>query len=157
MNLNIQNLSIEKNDLNNKLQSDTELLNNELLEFNIKLESSESRSKDLLASINNLEETLKTEILEKVIIKIRYLDNLHLINLKFKSDLSNRCCELSKKNEDLIQNENLMSNELLNLRKNIDELTFKNDNLINSLETSKNESSFLQNTLMGLKKVKIYN
>jgi len=50
-----------------------------------------------------------------------------------------------------------MSNELLNLRKNIDELTFKNDNLINSLETSKNESSFLQNTLMGLKKVKIEN
>ncbi len=155
MNLNIQNLSIEKNDLNSKLQSETELLNNELLELNIKLESSESRSKDLFASINNLEETLKTEILEKVIIKIRYLDNSHLINLKFKSDLSNRCCELSKKNEELIQNENLMSNELLNLRKNIDELTFKNDNLINSLETSKNESSFLQNTLMGLKKVKI--
>ena len=63
------------------MESDTELLNNELLELNIKLESSESRSKDLLASINNLEETLKTEILEKVIIKIRYLDNSHLINL----------------------------------------------------------------------------
>ncbi len=87
MNLNIQNLSIEKNDLNNKLQSETKLLNNELLELNIKLESSESRSKDLFASINNLEETLKTEILEKVIIKIRYLVVLRLdsIDLSIKN------------------------------------------------------------------------
>ncbi len=86
MNLNIQNLSIEKNDLNNKLQSETKLLNNELLELNIKLESSESRSKDLFASVNNLEETLKTEILEKVIIKIRYLVVLRLdsIDLSIK-------------------------------------------------------------------------
>jgi hypothetical protein len=87
LNLNIQNLSIEKNDLNNKLQSETKLLNNELLELNIKLESSESRSKDLFASINNLEETLKTEILEKVIIKIRYLVVLRLdsIDLSIKN------------------------------------------------------------------------
>jgi hypothetical protein len=68
--------------------------------------------------------------------------------------LSKECYELSKKNEDLLQNENLISTEMANFKNNLEELNSKNEELLQLLNVTKNENSLLQNSLINLKKVK---